>query len=80
VIDFTNIPGLNATPGSIQGALATATSAVHAHDIAWFYNGTDTIVYANATGADINAGSLSMSMEIHLVGNVPLQNSDFHHA
>ena len=43
-------------------------------------NGTDTIVYANTTGADINAGSLSMSMEIHLAGNIALQSSDFHHA
>jgi len=43
-----------------MGALASATSLVAAHTIAWFYDGTQTIVYANPTAGDLNGGNTGL--------------------
>ena len=56
--------------------LATETNLVAAHTIAWFYDGTQTIIYANPTDGDLNGGSSSL-LEIHLTGVQSVQMSDF---
>jgi VCBS repeat-containing protein len=60
------------------GALATATSLVAAHTVAWFFDSAhnQTIVYANPTGAALNGGSSSL-LEIHLTGVSSVQAGDF---
>src|SRR5262249_37288393 len=58
------------------GALATATSSVAAHTIAWFTDGTNTIVFANPTGGALNGGNSGL-LEIHLTGITSLSVSDF---
>jgi hypothetical protein len=77
-IDLTNIAGINATPSSVQGALANTSTLVNAHDIAWIESGGNTIVYVNTTGsAETQA---SAQMEIVLTGvNLGLTAADFQH-
>ena len=58
------------------GALASALSPVAAHTIAWYYDGSKTIVYANPTAGSLNGGSPGM-LEINLTGVTSLQASDF---
>ena len=64
-------------PTAFQNGVNTlsATSLVAAHTIAWFYDGTQTIIYANPT--DGLNGSGSSLLEIHLTGVQSVQPSDF---
>jgi hypothetical protein len=73
---FANITG--GTNLTVQGTLATSATGVNAHSVAWFYNGTDTVVYVNtnATGGSTQTPG-STSMEIHLTGNIALSSADF---
>ena len=59
-----------------QGALARADSFVAAHTIAWFFDGNQTIVYANPTDGGLNGGSSSL-LEIHLTGVSSVNQNDF---
>jgi VCBS repeat-containing protein len=60
------------------GTLASATSLVAAHTIAWFFDNANnqTIVYANPTDGALNGGSSSL-LEIHLTGVSSVQSLDF---
>src|SRR5262245_34150077 len=60
------------------GTLASATSLVAAHTIAWFFDSANnqTIVYANPTAGGLNGGSASL-LEIHLTGVSSVQAGDF---
>ena len=60
------------------GMLASATSPVAAHTIAWFRDSANnqTIVYANPTGAALNGGVSSL-VEIHLAGVASVQAGNF---
>ncbi|UPK40778.1 cadherin domain-containing protein (plasmid) [Bradyrhizobium sp. 186] len=72
--DFTSFAGVasvNSTP------LASATSQVSAHSVAWFFDAAhnETIVYANSSGIAELGGATNL--EVHLTGIVPLSNQDF---
>jgi Ca2+-binding RTX toxin-like protein len=60
------------------GTLASATSLVAAHTVAWFFDSANnqTIVYANPTAGALNGGSSSL-LEIHLTGVSSVQAGDF---
>jgi len=60
------------------GTLASATSLVAAHTIAWFFDSANnqTIVYANPTAGGLNGGSSSL-LEVHLTGVSSVQPGDF---
>ena len=78
--DFTNIAGVGATPGSVQGLLVDGSVNVNAHSIAWVQSGGNTIVLVNTsdnaeaqTSAQmeiilngVNAGSLNASFFFHI--------------
>src|SRR5262249_13378472 len=70
-IDLSAIAGVT----RIQGTLATATSSVNAHSIAWFTSAGTTFVYANASGNPEAPGSTDM--EIHLTNGTSLTAGDF---
>src|SRR5262249_30432307 len=76
-IDLTAF-GLNAFTTFKTGTLASATSLVAAHTIAWFFDSANnqTIVYANPTAGVLNGGSSSL-LEIHLTGVSSVQAGDF---
>ena len=79
IIDFTTIAGINATPGAVQGLLASAATNINAHSIAWIESGGNTLVYANTTASAEAQGSAQM--EIVLLGtSLGLTSADFHHA
>ena len=51
-------------------------TSVAANTIAWFFNGTQTIVYANPTGGTLNVGASGL-LEIHLAGVSSVALGDF---
>jgi Ca2+-binding RTX toxin-like protein len=68
-LDFTAIAGVT----NVQGV--TGLNTVAAHSVSWFNDGSQTIVYVNASG-----NPNQVDMEIHLTGtNIPLPNDILHH-
>ena len=61
-----------------QGALATATSSVAAHSVAWFLDvaNNQTIVYGNPTDGALSGGDAGLG-EVHLANTLTLTGGDF---
>ena len=81
ILDFTSGDQIDLTAAGTfttfqTDPLTNATSSVAAHTIAWFYDGNQTIVYANPTDGALNGGSSSL-VEIHLTGVSSVQAGDF---
>ncbi len=85
ITDFASGDKINLTPFGATAfttfkttTLASATSLVAAHTIAWFHDSANnrTIVYANPTNGALNGGSSSLVV-IHLTGVSSVQAGDF---
>ena len=65
--------GQTAFTGGLTPLIGTSVAA---NTIAWFLNGTQTIVYANPTGGTLNVGASGL-LEIHLAGVSSVALGDF---
>ena len=65
--------GQTAFTGGLTQLIGTSVAA---NTIAWFFNGTQTIVYANPTGGTLNVGASGL-LEIHLAGVSSVALGDF---
>ena len=74
VIDTSAIAGITAVQGLIAGSTQVA-----AHSIVWIQSGSDTIVYANSTGAAESQGSANMEIILTNVTASTLAATDFFH-
>jgi hypothetical protein len=72
VIDTSAITAITAVAGLITGVTQVAP-----HSIVWIQSGSNTIVYANASGVAENQGSADMEIVLTNVTASTLTNSDF---
>ena len=74
IIDTSAITTITAVAGLISGATQVAP-----HSIAWIQSGSNTLVYANSSGAAENQASADMQIILNNVTASTLTSSDFFH-